>query len=81
MTPVKASIPEDTEENRAVCRQFCGNCPTYRAHNFGDYEPKELFCARGRTSCPDKNEVRCYCLGCELFLKYHMRLAYYCTKG
>ncbi|HVN74055.1 MAG TPA: DUF2769 domain-containing protein [Methanoregula sp.] len=81
MTPLATNTPEDTEENRAICRQFCGNCPTYRTHSFANYEPQELFCARGRTSCPDKTEVRCYCLGCELFLKYHMRLAYFCTKG
>jgi len=81
MIPSKANVPEDTEENREICRKYCTICPTYKAHHFENFEPAELFCARGQTSCPEKKEVRCYCLGCELFLKYHLRLAYYCTKG
>jgi len=81
MIPRRENVPEDTEENREICRKYCTICPTYRAHHFENCEPKELFCIRGRTSCEDKKEVRCYCLGCELFLKYHLQLAYFCTKG
>ena len=81
MIPATADVPPDTEENREICRKYCTICPTYKANHLEQHEPDVLFCSRGRSSCPEKKEVRCFCLGCELFLKYHLRLAYYCTKG
>jgi hypothetical protein len=43
MIPRRENVPEDTEENREICRKYCTICPTYRAHHFENCEPKELF--------------------------------------
>lgn len=80
MIPPARTVIEDTEENRAICRKYCGNCPTYLTHKFGNCEPAELFCSRGQTSCPDKKTIKCYCVACEIFSKNHLRIGYFCTK-
>ena len=75
----KATV-EDTEENRQLCRKYCTNCQNYRHHNLGKYQPTELFCACGTSSAPDKKMIGCYCPGCELFTKYHLRVGYFCVN-
>ncbi|MDO8871285.1 MAG: DUF2769 domain-containing protein [Methanoregula sp.] len=72
------NIPEDTEENRQICRQYCKICPNYKAHSLEKYQPTELFCVSGNSSCPDKKKIRCFCTGCEIFTKYHLRVGYFC---
>ena len=74
------NIVEDTEENRQTCRNYCTVCPNYKAHSLEKYQPTELFCARGTSSCPDKKEIRCFCVACELFAKYHLRVGYFCVN-
>jgi len=78
INPAK-NIPEDTEENREICRKYCTICPNYKGHSLEKYQPTELFCARGNSSCPDKKEIRCFCLSCELFAKHHLRIGYFCV--
>ena len=81
MIPPGKTIIEDTEENREICRKYCTICPNYKTHQLGKYEPDVLFCARGSSSCPDKKEIRCFCVGCEVFLKNHLRVGYFCTRA
>ena len=78
-SPGKDTV-EDTEENREICRKLCTICPNYRTHSPEKYQPTELFCARGASSCPDKKEIRCFCVGCELFSKHHLRVGYFCVN-
>ncbi len=80
INPHKDTV-EDTEENREICRKYCRICPNYKAHSLEKFQPDELFCSRGRSTCPDKKEIRCYCPGCELFTKYHLRVGFFCTNG
>lgn len=80
MLPHARTVIEDTEENRAICSRYCRNCPNYKTHHYENFQPDGLFCARGMSSCPDKKEIRCYCLSCEIFLKNHLRIGYFCTK-
>lgn len=79
INPAK-NIPEDTEENRQICRKYCTICPNYKAHSLGKYQPTELFCGCGTSSSPDKKEIRCFCPGCELFAKHHLRVGFFCVS-
>ncbi|NMB77981.1 MAG: DUF2769 domain-containing protein [Methanomicrobiales archaeon] len=81
MLPPKKTVIEDTEENRQICRKYCTICPNYKTHHLEKFSPTELFCAQGPSSCTDKKEIRCFCFGCEVFLKNHLRLGYFCTRG
>lgn len=80
MIPPAKTVIEDSEENRAICRQYCTNCPNYRTHHLEKYQPTELFCAQGMSSCPDKKEIRCFCVACPIFLKNHLRVGYFCAR-
>jgi len=73
------NIVVDTEENRQICRKYCKICPNYKAHSLERYQPTELFCACGTSSSPSKKEIRCFCTGCELFTKHHLRIGYFCV--
>ena len=75
------NIPEDTEENREICRRFCTICPNYRTHHYEQFQPTELFCALGISSCTEKKEIRCFCAACDIFTKYHLRAGYFCTRN
>jgi hypothetical protein len=75
------NIPEDTDENRQICSRYCKICPNYKAHQLEKFQPAELFCARGKSSCQDKKEIRCFCPGCEIFTKYHLRVGFFCANG
>jgi hypothetical protein len=59
---------DDTEENLEKC--ICKLCPTFRENKLADYPPGALFCARGKSEIPSKvKTARCFCLGCEVFIK------------
>lgn len=73
-------VVEDTEENREICRKTCTNCPSYKHHALGKYQPGELFCACGKSSGPAIKEVGCFCPACELFTKNHLHFGYFCAK-
>jgi hypothetical protein len=73
-------VVEDTEENRQLCRKYCVNCQNYKRHSLEKYQPTELFCARGQSSCASMKEIGCFCPACELFTKYHLRGGYFCVR-
>jgi hypothetical protein len=66
---LKKVIIENTEENRAICRRYCRNCQNYRIHHDDRFPPDGLFCTRGISTCPDRKEIRCYCISCGIVLK------------
>lgn len=66
---------EDNEENEKICKQYCGDCPSYPQDS-----NEWLFCARGKSG---KGIERggCLCPGCDLFEKYDLTTTYYCDEG
>jgi hypothetical protein len=71
---------EDTEENRQICRKYCGSCPSYKHNSLGKFQPDALFCARGTSSAPSIKEVNCYCPACELFDKNNLNIGRFCNR-
>jgi hypothetical protein len=70
---------EDTEENLETC--LCKMCPTFKENKLADYLPGALFCARGRSEIPEKVKMgRCYCLGCEIFIKHGLVIDRLCVN-
>jgi hypothetical protein len=79
INPVK-DIPEDTEENQALCRQYCHRCQNFKRHNLDQFQPTELFCARGPSSATGVKIIGCFCPACPLFTKHHLRGGYFCVR-
>ena len=73
-------VVEDTEENRAVCRKYCKNCQNFRKHSLEKYQPTELFCACGQSSATGMKLIGCFCSGCEIYTKYHLRGGFFCVR-
>ena len=71
---------EDTDENRQVCMKYCGSCPTYKRNNLGQLQPDILFCSRGTSPVPSKQEVGCYCPACELFTRNSLVIGHFCAR-
>jgi len=74
------TIVEDTEENRMICRKYCTICQNYKKHCLQEFQPTELFCARGKSSAPGMKEIGCFCPACEIFTKYHLGGGYFCVR-
>ena len=73
-------VVEDTEENRAICRKYCKNCQNYRKYCLDQYQPTELFCSSGQSSLPGMKLLGCYCSGCEVYIKNHLRGGFFCVR-
>jgi hypothetical protein len=71
---------EDTEENREICRKFCGVCPTYQRNSLGQSDPDSLFCARGTSSNRSMKEGNCFCPACELFDRNSLVIGHFCAR-
>jgi hypothetical protein len=71
---------EDTGENRQVCLKYCGVCPTYRRNTLEASQPDILFCSRGTSPVPSKQEVGCYCPACELFTSHSLIIGHFCAR-
>jgi hypothetical protein len=74
------SIVEDTEENRQICRKYCGVCPTNKHNSLEKFQPDILFCARGTSPAPSQKEMNCYCPACELYTKHSLVIGHFCFK-
>ncbi|RMF90209.1 MAG: DUF2769 domain-containing protein [Methanobacteriota archaeon] len=64
------------EEVKGVCKNFCGNCPSYTGTGETDYG----FCATGKSS-KITEEKGCLCPGCPITGAMSLRWQYYCTGG
>jgi hypothetical protein len=73
-------VVEDTEENRQICRKYCTNCQNYRRHDLSKYQPDVLFCARGQSSATGMKMIGCFCQGCEIYTRHHLRGGYFCVR-
>ena len=73
-------IVEDTEENRQICRKYCGACPTYKHNALDKCQPDLLFCARGTSPAPAQKELNCYCPACELYAKHSLVIGHFCFR-
>ncbi|OPY38312.1 MAG: hypothetical protein A4E35_00735 [Methanoregula sp. PtaU1.Bin051] len=73
-------IVEDTEENRQICRKYCPNCQNYKRHALDNFQPTELFCARGKSTATNMKIIGCFCPACELFTKSHLRGGFFCVR-
>ena len=70
---------DDTEENLKKC--ICKMCPTFRENKLADYPPGALFCARGKSEIPSKvNIAKCFCLGCDIFMKHRLVIDRLCVN-
>lgn len=72
----KEDMMAGMEENKKICADYCGNCPSYS----GTGETELLFCSTGKS---DKitEEKGCLCGGCPVTPKMGLRWGYYCTRG
>ncbi|MFQ6111241.1 MAG: DUF2769 domain-containing protein [Nitrospinota bacterium] len=66
---------DDTPENEAICKKYCGPCPTYPK-----MEGEFLFCARGGSTNPQEKKS-CYCPECDVWIKYKLKGLYFCIEG
>jgi len=70
---------DDTEENLEKC--ICKMCPTFRENKLADYSPDALFCGRGKSKIPLKVKMtKCYCLGCDVFIKHGLVIDRLCVN-
>ena len=63
---IKMKVVENNEENIAICKQFCGPCPTFKPNGLNTVKPNMLFCSRGQSEKPveEIEEKGCICFGC-----------------
>jgi len=73
------NIVEDTEENRQICRKYCGACPSYKHNSFERYQPDALFCTGRPSSAPTKKVYGCFCPACEIFDKHNLAIGRFCA--
>jgi hypothetical protein len=66
---------EDNEENMKICKQYCGDCPSYPQGT-----DEWLFCAKGKCSKSIERQG-CICPGCDVYEKYDLSTTYYCDVG
>lgn len=80
MFDAKAPVVEINDENKAICRKYCTICQNYRKHSLEKHQPAELFCACGQSSAAGMKMIGCFCQGCEIYLKNHLRGGYFCVR-
>jgi len=74
-----AQSVDDTEENLEQC--ICTMCPTWKENQLANFPPGALFCARGRSRIPEKVKMsRCFCLGCEVFIRHGLVIDRLCVN-
>jgi hypothetical protein len=74
------NVVEDSEENRQICRKYCGVCPSYKQNALGQSQPDVLFCARGVSSAASPKKLNCYCPACEIYTKNSLVIGHFCMK-
>jgi hypothetical protein len=66
---------ENSAENKGVCKQYCGTCPSYKKDG-----GKLLFCSKGNlTGEIERNG--CKCGMCPVSIKHRLDGGYYCIHG
>jgi len=68
----------DTEQNVAICKKFCGTCPSHDQCKADEF----LFCSRGNSiNSDDITQKGCNCPECEVWINYGLSSMYYCISG
>jgi hypothetical protein len=67
---------QEMERIRKVCREYCGECPTYA----GTGEKELGFCVGGKSRAISE-ENGCLCMGCPITGEYSLKGEYYCIRG
>ncbi len=74
----KSKIVPMSEENIAVCRRFCGTCPTHDECR----EEELLFCSGGESEFQEVVTQRgCNCPECDVWMEYGLSSMYFCING
>ena len=72
---------DDNAENMAICRRFCGTCPTFQENRLMDSPPNALFCARGKSERTEAIANRgCNCPDCDVFKNYGLSGGFFCVR-
>lgn len=66
---------ENSPENKSVCLQYCGTCPSYKKD-----VRKLLFCSRGNLT-GEIERTGCKCGMCPVSIKHKLDGGYYCIHG
>ena len=76
-------IVADNEENMAICRVFCGGCPSFKPNELQMVAPNALFCARGQSTKPveEIEDKGCSCFGCSVYIDHELEGAWFCMHG
>ncbi|MHA1902899.1 MAG: DUF2769 domain-containing protein [Candidatus Thorarchaeota archaeon] len=74
---------ENTPENIAICKRFCGPCPSFKPNKLNEVPPNMLFCARGQSTKPvgEIEDRGCFCPGCEIFQSHELKGGWFCMHG
>jgi len=74
----KSKIVPLTDENIAICKRFCGVCPTHDSCDKSEF----LFCSAGASVKKENVTQRgCYCPDCEVWENYNLSQMYFCIQG
>ncbi len=76
-------VVENSEENIAICRKFCGPCPTFKPNGLNTVKPNMLFCSRGQSEKPveEIEDKGCSCFGCPIFTDHELQGGWFCMHG
>jgi len=66
---------ENSQENKRVCQQYCGTCPSYKGAEAG-----LLFCSKGNVAGAVERRG-CKCGMCPVGIAHKLDGAYYCVHG
>jgi hypothetical protein len=67
---------ENSEENKEICKMYCGTCPSYNKEVNGKY----LFCSKGNAT-GNVERKGCKCGMCPVGIRHKLDGAYYCIHG
>jgi hypothetical protein len=76
MAMSEEEMAKKVEEVKSVCKNYCGNCPSYAGTGETDYG----FCTTGKSSAITE-EKGCLCPNCPITNAMSLRWGYYCTRG
>jgi hypothetical protein len=78
MPEQKSDMVEVNEENLAICKKFCGTCPSHDDCAENEF----LFCAGGKSANSDNiTQKGCNCPEYDVWMDNGLSQMYYCVNG
>ncbi|MHA1212786.1 MAG: DUF2769 domain-containing protein [Candidatus Heimdallarchaeota archaeon] len=72
----------DNKENMMICKDFCGQCPTFQENKLKEKPPHALFCARGKSEMAEEIvDKGCTCFICPIYKRDKLQGGYFCIYG